>query len=233
MAKASERAAETAVVAEAKPSAPAKEDTGQTFASGTSTAAGSDVDKLSADRTRSNTAVVAMAPSPAPPASRPALDAAPTELNRSAVASKAKKQAATSGALAAAPIRDSMAQGVGGGVGGSYAVAGAPAELRVSPEGKVERRLDANAPWQPMRIDDSVTFRAVARIGNDIWLGGNGGVLYHSGNAGATWQRVIVPTTEDITALAFNNRHDGALTTAGGQRFTTHDAGATWARANE
>jgi hypothetical protein len=238
MAKASGRA-ETAVVAEAKPPAPPKGDVEQTFAARPGAALASpsaiDRDRLSAesDRTRSNTAVVAMAPSPAPPPSTPsAADTTQAGANRPAMARNMKKQA-MSGAMAAAPMRDSTAPGVGGGVGGSYAVAGVPAELRISPEGKVERRLDANAPWQSIRIDDSVTFRAVARIGNEIWLGGNGGVLYHSGNAGATWHRMATPTVEDITGIAFNNRREGALTTAGGQRFTTHDAGATWAKAKE
>lgn len=150
------------------------------------------------------------------------------EVMRKPAASRPKSKSAPR-TMAAAPIG-----GIAGGTASTLynAQVSLAVEFRISSTGKLERRL-ADASWQPVAIDNSATFRALARIGNDIWAGGNTGVLYHSDDGGATWQRVAVPTADDIVGIAFNDRRYGTIRTANGQQYITRNAGVTWERAKE
>ncbi len=173
-----------------------------------------------AANSRSDMALVAPAP---PPPAPPAVDQAEVTGNAGRSLRKSTP-AATPGAMAAAPAQGA----VGGAVPPTrYVVADRlGSQLRISPTGKLERRADASGPWRPAAIDG--TFRALARVGRDVWAGGNAGVLYYSPDDGVTWQRVGVPITDDIVSLAFSDARNGALTTARRQQYVTHDAGATW-----
>ena len=82
-------------------------------------------------------------------------------------------------------------------------------------------------------MGDSVTFRAVATVGNDVWGGGAGGMLFHSADGGEHWSRVPVQangraSSGDIVRIEFTDTHDGVITTTTGETWTTSDSGATW-----
>ncbi len=101
----------------------------------------------------------------------------------------------------------------------------------ISPEGKVERTSAGIV--QAAAIDEDVVFHAVAAVGMDVWAGGSGGALFHSGDAGQSWKRVPSPVTEDIVALEFSNSREGRLRTASGREYVTHDGGKSWLPADQ
>jgi hypothetical protein len=78
-------------------------------------------------------------------------------------------------------------------------------------------------------------FRALAAFGTEVWAGGSAAMLYYSGDSGAHWTRVIpssagVSLTGDVTRIEFSDPRHGAITTSGGDRWITPDAGQTWLR---
>jgi photosystem II stability/assembly factor-like uncharacterized protein len=70
-------------------------------------------------------------------------------------------------------------------------------------------------------------------LGQDIWIGGNGGALYHSTDGGQNWVAVI-PISDgktlfaDIVRIAFSAPSHGWIATRSGEIWTTRDGGATW-----
>jgi hypothetical protein len=79
----------------------------------------------------------------------------------------------------------------------------------------------------------TLTFRAVAAAGLDVWAGGSAGALYHSIDAGNHWTRVAAVSsgailTGDIISLEFPDPQHGKLSTSTSEVWTTSDAGQTW-----
>jgi Photosynthesis system II assembly factor YCF48 len=98
--------------------------------------------------------------------------------------------------------------------------------------GSLQRSLDSGKSWQAVTVAPDSTFRAIAAIGSEIWVGGPSGSLYHSFDAGDNWQHITPSSagdtlTADITALSFPDAQHGSVT-AGGETWTTSDAGQTW-----
>jgi hypothetical protein len=95
------------------------------------------------------------------------------------------------------------------------------------------RSLDEGKTWQVIRVTPKMVFRAVASVGPQVWVGGTGGALYHSSDAGEHWRR-MKPTYEggavkaDIVSLDFTDGLHGKLGTAEGVTWTTSDGGRTW-----
>ena len=95
------------------------------------------------------------------------------------------------------------------------------------------RSLDNGTTWQVIPVAKGMTFRAVASVGPQVWVGGTGGALYHSSDAGEHWQQ-LKPTSDgvalkaDIVSLKFADAQNGKLTTADGATWTTSDGGQTW-----
>jgi len=151
----------------------------------------------------------------------------------------APASAGTSGPPTDAAGADSSAsRGVTGGVVGGAAggVLGPPLAFlakpvavtwNISPDGQLLRKLPGEEP-QTVWVANDVRFRAVASIRGEVWAGGPGGILYHSSDSGTTWMKVAFPSTQDITAISFRNRREGAITVAGGDRYATHDGGQSW-----
>jgi hypothetical protein len=103
----------------------------------------------------------------------------------------------------------------------------------LSADGTLQRSLDAGKTWQTIHVPGNVTFRALAAVGAEIWVGGAQGALYHSSDAGGHWLQVKPvtdgkPLTADIIGVEFTDARSGKLTTAGGEIWTTTDAGQTW-----
>jgi photosystem II stability/assembly factor-like uncharacterized protein len=77
------------------------------------------------------------------------------------------------------------------------------------------------------------TFRVVAAAGANVWVGGSGGALYHSLDAGDSWLRVQPYSngsilTGDIVSLDFPDSQRGKIATATSEVWTTTDAGQSW-----
>jgi hypothetical protein len=85
---------------------------------------------------------------------------------------------------------------------------------------------------QPNR---NVGFRALAAFGSEVWAGGPAAMLYHSGDSGANWARVLpswagVTLTGDITSIEFSDPQSGRIATSSGEVWITVDDGQTWGR---
>ena len=105
----------------------------------------------------------------------------------------------------------------------------------LSSDGSLQRSLDAGKTWQAIPVPGNVTFRALAAVGVEIWVGGAKGTLYHSSDAGEHWVQVKPtaggkPLTADIIGVEFTDARHGKLTTAANETWTTADAGQTWDR---
>lgn len=119
-------------------------------------------------------------------------------------------------------------------VGAAQSVTVPAWQWSVSPQGAVQRSNNLGKTWQPVVVKENTVFRAIASVGPEVWVGGNGGVLYHSSDSGLYWTPVS-PTVggeklqSDITQIQlFDSRHL-ALTTSSSQVWTTADEGQTWA----
>jgi hypothetical protein len=100
-------------------------------------------------------------------------------------------------------------------------------------DGTLQRSLDSGRTWQQIAVSRSVTLRALAANGMDIWVGGASGVLYHSADAGQHWMQVL-PAAQgevlsgDIIGVEFTDLLHGKVTTTGKEIWTTADGGASW-----
>lgn len=102
---------------------------------------------------------------------------------------------------------------------------------KVSDAGRLQKSTTCGDGWIDVSFDVPVFVRVMHSAANNIWVGGNGGALYHSEDAGEHWSRVSVPTLkDDIVAIAFATPVHGRLATADGAAWATNDGGITWKR---
>jgi len=99
-------------------------------------------------------------------------------------------------------------------------------------EGMLQRSLDAGQSWQTVLRTDH-PFLCHAASGNDVWVGGQAGTLFHSTNGGGTWTQLHPSTKEiqltaDITSIATGKPGTVTLVTRTGESWTTVDNGKTW-----
>jgi len=104
----------------------------------------------------------------------------------------------------------------------------------LSSEGILQRSFDGRT-WQAVPVADNAIFRAVSAVGPEIWVGGNGGSLYHSSDSGQHWTQVKPavndsPLTADIVGIEFADAQHGKLTTSDHETWTTSDTGQSWTR---
>jgi hypothetical protein len=113
---------------------------------------------------------------------------------------------------------------------GSTELTGSAASDRYGPalvsEGKKGHQEPSPAGSQPK-------LQALSANGNDLWVGGAAGALYHSTDAGLHWTRVRptaggVMLTADIVALDFSDPQHGKLTSSAGESWVTSDGGKSW-----
>lgn len=103
----------------------------------------------------------------------------------------------------------------------------------LSADGTLQRSLDSGRTWKTIPVSNRTIFRALAANGLDIWVGGSGGALYHSSDAGEHWLRVQPVAngeslTADIIGVEFTDPLHGKLTTSSQGSWTTADSGKTW-----
>lgn len=103
----------------------------------------------------------------------------------------------------------------------------------LSPGGLAQRSFDSGKSWQTVTVENGLSFKAIKSIGNDVWVGGNSGVLYHSADSGQSWNKVEPSAAgemlrSDITQIDFSDSQNGALTTGDGHVWSTSDGGQNW-----
>jgi hypothetical protein len=103
----------------------------------------------------------------------------------------------------------------------------------LSSDGTLQRSLDSGRSWETIPVSSRTTFRALAANGLDIWVGGSGGALFHSSDAGQRWMQVRPVAngealTDDIIGVEFTDTLHGKLTSSDEESWITADAGQTW-----
>ena len=112
-------------------------------------------------------------------------------------------------------------------------LSGSMPQWTLSPEGSVQRSLDAGKSWQNVRVASGAGFRALSSAGTHVWVGGSAGALYHSADSGLTWTRVTPVAAgrkleSDITHVDFADPMNGTVTSASGEAWSTSDGGQSW-----
>ena len=104
----------------------------------------------------------------------------------------------------------------------------------ITPDGHLEH-LTAADTWTRVLADQPATFRVVSAIGENVWVGGSGGVLFHSSDNGQNWNKEPLSSsgsveTGTLVSIRFSDALHGVITTERGSRWDTLDGGATWTK---
>jgi hypothetical protein len=97
---------------------------------------------------------------------------------------------------------------------------------------ELQRSLDAGVAWKTVLHSDRPLL-CYAAGGNDIWVGGKGGNLFHSTNGGVTWSQVHPSAqqqtlSDDVTHIDIHSPSQVAVLTSNNQSWSTTDGGITW-----
>jgi Photosynthesis system II assembly factor YCF48/Putative zinc-finger len=123
----------------------------------------------------------------------------------------------------------------------AFEKAGTPRKLvprwTLTSDGTLERSFDAGNTWETVPLPSQARFHVLSAHGMDIWLGGSGGALYHSSDAGGRWIQVqpVVngqALSEDVIGMEFVDDDHGVLTTSTNQKWSTEDCGQSWQKSN-
>jgi hypothetical protein len=151
-------------------------------------------------------------------AAAPSANEAPQSGNQ--VAQSAAAAPSTTSANQAFAARSTNATGA--------AVLSAPSSWSLSADGQVQRSFDAGKTWQIVPVGGGIQFRAISSIGDDVWVGGAAGTLYHSADSGGSWIKADAAFTGDIAHIAFSDAQNGLVSTADGEVWSTSDGGQSW-----
>jgi hypothetical protein len=104
----------------------------------------------------------------------------------------------------------------------------------LSSDGTLQRSLNGGKSWQAISVASQAKFRALSAFGQEIWVGGSAGALYHSLDAGTHWVQVKPvangsPLSADIIGVEFTDPQHGKLTTAS-ETWFTGDGGQSWTK---
>jgi len=110
--------------------------------------------------------------------------------------------------------------------------------------GVLKRSLDSGQSWQDALHADHPLL-CYASHDEDVWTGGQAGIIFHSANGGVTWVQVqpsikARPLSSDITQIEVRNEvRDGLrvrgpteilLSTSNNEIWSSADGGKTWAK---
>ncbi len=127
------------------------------------------------------------------------------------------------------------------------AIPGTAVRWRITPDGAVEWSSQPEV-WNRALTGQPLKIRVLASVGSDMWAGGNGGILFHSTDKGATWYRVdlgegsgVDGTTyakarrstaleSAIVDIKFSDVAHGEIRTDRGELWVTGDRGQSWTR---
>ena len=101
--------------------------------------------------------------------------------------------------------------------------------------GMVSVTENSGITWSPPRtllpknIEDVFNFRAVAAIGEKVWIAGRpGSVIWHSPDGGKTWKKQPTGQTVPINKIYFLDEYDGFAVGALGTILKTENGGLKW-----
>lgn len=98
----------------------------------------------------------------------------------------------------------------------------------LSADGQVQRSFDSGKTWQIVPVAGGIPFRAISSIGDDVWVGGAAGTLYHSADSGGSWTKADAAFSGDIAHIEFSDAQNGLVSTADGEVWITSDGGQSW-----
>ena len=106
---------------------------------------------------------------------------------------------------------------------------------QVTPDGQLKRSHAIGDELHTVHVADGVFFKAVGESGDEVWVGGIGGALYHSTDDGKSWMKLMPsagdrPLIADVVAIHATQRGAAELSTSNGERWITVDGGQHWAR---
>jgi len=109
-------------------------------------------------------------------------------------------------------------------------------EWSLSDTGVPRRSFDHGNSWQEIDLGNHAAgFRALSALGSEVWVGGSGGLLYHSSDGGNQWTRVIprangFSLASDISQIGFVDSQHGKVTAVNGEVWVTSDGGKRWTK---
>ena len=99
---------------------------------------------------------------------------------------------------------------------------------RIAALGFVERSEDGGATWKGQEVDATAALLAgSAPDGKTCWVVGRNGLVLVTKD-GRTWKKIPPPASRDIVAVSAEDASSATVTTADGQRFSTHNSGKKW-----
>ncbi len=108
-----------------------------------------------------------------------------------------------------------------------------PAMWSISPSGALRKSTDRGQTWEIVPFEPGATARAIAVVGNDVWVGAIGGLLYHSADGGLQWTRALATAggaklASEIIVIQFADSQHGTVETTAGITWITADGGKSW-----
>ncbi len=103
--------------------------------------------------------------------------------------------------------------------------------MRLSPDGMLQQQAaDKNDSCRDLKVGTGEPLRALALRGDEIWVGGDKGVLYRSADGGRSWTAVDLKLADKagVLRLKFRDLQHGELTTSSGETWMSEDGGRTW-----
>ncbi len=95
---------------------------------------------------------------------------------------------------------------------------------RITAQGQLEHLTPDG--WTNAFPEQSLVFRTVSVMGDQVCAGGDGGALFQSGDRGAHWKRVTLGSPGDtetsaIVSIRFDDPQHGVVVTASGSSYRT------------
>jgi hypothetical protein len=99
---------------------------------------------------------------------------------------------------------------------------------RIVGAGFVERTTDAGATWQGQLVSQNSDIAAGSAPSAKIcWLVGRAGAIFRTSD-GTNWKKIPPPASVDLVSVNATNASTATVTAAGGQKYSTENAGKIW-----